>query len=163
MSIEFFILEALIIFFLIFINGFLSASELSIIAVKRSDVEQLASEGNRSAILVKTLKENSERFLATVQIGITVVGTMASAIGGALAIEFIKPLLINIPLKAIQVAAEVLAIGIVVIIVSYTTLILGELVPKSLALRYSEKIAYFTAKPVESFARIAYILVNYSN
>ncbi len=161
MSIELFILEALIILFLILINGFLSASELSIIAVKRSDVEQLASDGNRSAILVKKLKENSERFLATVQIGITVVGTMASAIGGVLAIEFIKPLLINIPVKAVQVAGEVLAIGVVVIIVSYTTLILGELVPKSLALRYSEKIAYFTAKPVESFARIAFILVNF--
>lgn len=160
MSIEFFILEILIILFLILINGFLSASELSIIAVKRSDVEQLASDGNRSAILVKTLKENSERFLATVQIGITVVGTMASAIGGVLAIEFIKPLFLNVPVKAVQVAGDVLAIGIVVIIISYTTLILGELVPKSLALRYSEKIAYFTAKPVESFARIAYILVN---
>ncbi len=161
MSIELFILEALIILFLILINGFLSASELSIIAVKRSDVEQLASDGNRSAILVKKLKENSERFLATVQIGITVVGTTASAIGGALAIEFIKPLLINIPVKAIQLAGEVLAIGVVVIVVSYMTLILGELVPKSLALRYSEKIAYFTAKPVESFARVAFILVNF--
>ncbi len=161
MSIELFVLEVLIILFLILINGFLSASELSIIAVKRSDVDQLASDGDRSAILVKKLKENSERFLATVQIGITVVGTMASAIGGVLAIEFVKPLLINIPVKAIQVAGEVLAIGVVVIVISYTTLILGELVPKSLALRYSEKIAYFTAKPVESFARVAFILVNF--
>lgn len=160
MSIEFFILEVVIILFLILINGFLSASELSIIAVKRSDVAQRASDGDRSAILVKKLKENSERFLATVQIGITVVGTMASAIGGVLAIEFIKPLFLNVPVKAVQVAGDVLAIGIVVIIVSYTTLILGELVPKSLALRYSERIAYFTAKPVESFARIAFILVN---
>lgn len=161
MSIEFFILEVVIILFLILINGFLSASELSIIAVKRSDVAQRASDGDRSAILVKKLKENSERFLATVQIGITVVGTMASAIGGVLAIEFIKPLFLNVPVKAVQVAGDVLAIGIVVIIVSYTTLILGELVPKSLALRYSERIAYFTAKPVESFARIAFILVNF--
>ncbi|MFQ5901975.1 MAG: hemolysin family protein, partial [Thermodesulfobacteriota bacterium] len=154
-------LEAIIIFVLVVINGLLSGSEMAIISARRSKIEQMASEGDLSATLVKELKENPDRFLATIQIGITIVGTMAAAVGGAAAIEFLKPIVQKIPFKPIQGLAEIISIGLIVVLISYFNLILGELVPKSLALKYSEKIACFTAKPLTLLSKLSSVLVKF--
>jgi len=159
MSLEGLIFEALIILVLIIINGFFSSAEIAIISSKRSVIEKLAKEGNHSAVLVTRMKEEPDRFLATVQIGVTVVATLASVIGGVTASEFLKPVFLSIPFEPIQHISELLAVGTVVILISYCTLIVGELVPKSLALRYSERIACFTAKPIDLLSRLSHFFV----
>ncbi len=161
MSPEGLIFEAVIILVLIIINGFFSSAEIAIISSKRSLIDKLAKEGNQSAAVVSRMKEEPDRFLATVQIGVTVVATLASVIGGVTASEFLKPVFLSIPIEPVHRAAELLAVGFVVIVISYGTLILGELVPKSLALRYSERIACFTAKPIDLLSRLSSYFVRF--
>ena len=91
MSIESLIILAAVIFVLVLLNGFFSISEMAIISARRSIIDKLAKEGNESARIVSRMKDAPERFLATVQVGLTVVSTLASVMGGVAAIEFLKP------------------------------------------------------------------------
>ncbi len=143
------IFEALLIFALIVLNGFFSSAEIAIISSKRSIIDTLAKDGSKSARIVTEMKDSPENFLATVQVGITVVTTLASVIGGVAAIEFIQPVISSIPIGPVQQISNLLAVGIVVVIISYASLVVGELVPKSLALRFSEKIACYSARPLK--------------
>ncbi|MFQ5735426.1 MAG: hemolysin family protein [Thermodesulfobacteriota bacterium] len=149
------IFEAIIILFLILLNGFFSCSELAIVSAKRSVIEKLAKEDNLSASVVAKMKDDPDRFLATVQVGVTVVSTLASVIGGIVAATSLKPFLEIIPFAPLRNSAEFISIGIVVILISYTSLVIGELVPKSLALRYSEKIACLAARPLRFISRFS--------
>lgn len=153
------IVEAIVILVLILLNGFFSSSEIAIISSKRSEIDRLAKEGKHSAELVAKMKESPERFLATIQVGITLVATLASVIGGVAAIEYIKPIFRNIPFGPVQRAAEPLAVGSIVVIISYATLVIGELVPKSLGLTYSEKLACFAARPLTLLGKITGLVV----
>lgn len=159
MSLEGLIIEAVIITVLILLNGFFSGAEIAIISAKRSVIEKLAKEGNLSAQAVSRMKEEPDRFLATVQVGVTVVGTLASVIGGVTAAEFLKPVFLSIPVAIVQESAEFFAVGIVVIVLSYFTLVVGELVPKTLALRYSERIACFAARPINLLSKTSALVV----
>jgi putative hemolysin len=150
-----------IIFLLILVNGFFAASEIAIIATRKTRIDTLLEKGVRSAAAVARLKNDPDRFLATVQIGITFVGTLASAIGGAGAIEVLRPRLTSIPLPYAAVWGNYLALLIVVVPIAYLTLVLGELVPKSLALRFSEQIAFFVALPLDALARGTSFLVKF--
>jgi putative hemolysin len=143
-----------IIFLLILINGYFAASEIALISLRKSRVRHLVKSGDRAARRVQGLQEEPERFLATAQIGVTLVGTLASAIGGVIAIERIKPVFAALPVDFISKAAEPIAIGLVVSGISYITLVVGELVPKSIAIRYSEGIAFFTAVPIDALSRL---------
>ena len=154
-------LEAIIILILIFANGFFSGSEIAIISARRSKLEELSKKGMHSADIVNRLKSDPDRLLATVQIGITVIGSLASVIGGVAAIETLKPLLLSIPLWPFREFAEPISVGIVVIVISYVTLIFGELIPKSLALRYAEELACISAGPVDFLSRISYGFVKF--
>lgn len=138
-----------LVLFLILVNGFFSAAEIAIIAARKSKIRELSEQGNKKANIVKLLQGDADRFLATVQISITLVGSAASAIGGITAVQFIQPWLERFVSPAFQRMSEILSVGFVVVIVSYLSLILGELVPKSLALRYPEGIALFAARPLE--------------
>lgn len=151
---ENFWIEVILIFLLIIANGFFAGSEIAIISVRRSRIKHLAEEGDPEAQRVHQLQSDPGRFLATVQIGITLVATLASAVGGVAAIEVIKPLLQGVPIRPIQRASEPIAIAIVVVVISYLSLIIGELIPKSLALRYSEKIAFRVARPIDWLSRL---------
>jgi putative hemolysin len=147
-------LEFVIVLLLILANGFFAGAELAIVSVRRGRLAQLAAEGNRRAKVVEQLLADPHRFLATVQIGVTLVGTMASAVGGAAAIEVIKPLLQQVPIRLVSNAAEPLALFLVVGCIAYLSLILGELVPKALALEHSERIALGVALPIRFLSRI---------
>ncbi len=148
------IIELFLIFFLILMNGFFSASEIALISLRKSRVRHLVKTGSAAARRVQKLQEEPERFLATVQIGVTLIGTLASALGGVIAIERIKPVLGGIPVEFIQKAAEPIALVIVVTVITYITLVAGELVPKSLAIRYSEQVAFFTAAVIDALSRL---------
>src|SRR5574342_85435 len=95
---------------LIIVNGFFSASEISLISLRKSRVRHLVKSGHPAARRVQRLQEEPERFLATVQIGVTLVGTLASALGGVIAIERIKPFFAAVPVDFISRGAEPIAI-----------------------------------------------------
>jgi putative hemolysin len=159
MTVGDFWLEALLILALIFANGFFAASEIAMIATRKSRIDALLERGVSSAAAVARLKNDPDRFLATVQIGVTIVSSLASAIGGAAAISYLKPQIAALPLPLVARWAEAIALLIVVLPISYLSLVLGELVPKSLALRYSEQIACFVARPIEFLARVSSLFV----
>ncbi|MBI5236435.1 MAG: HlyC/CorC family transporter [Deltaproteobacteria bacterium] len=159
MSSDSLLFEAIVVFILILLNGFFSSAEIAIITAKRSLISKLAKEGNRSAATVTKLKEDPDRFLATVQIGVTVVGTLASVIGGVAAIEALKPFFLAAPFEPARHYAEALSVATVVVIISYATLVLGELAPKSLAMRHAEKIALSSAVPIDLLSRISVVVV----
>ena len=147
------LIDIVSIFLLILINGYFSASEIALISLRKSRVRHLVKSGDRTAKRVQSLQEEPERFLATVQIGVTLVGTLASALGGVIAVERIKPILQEVPVEIVSRAAEPLAVGLVVSAITYITLVVGELVPKSIAIRYSEQISFFTAAPIDALSR----------
>ncbi|MFQ5916326.1 MAG: hemolysin family protein [Candidatus Binatia bacterium] len=159
MFLQNFWLEALLIFILILANGFFAASEIAIIAMRKTRVDTLREKGVRSATAVARLKNDPDRFLATVQIGITVVATLASAIGGAAAIQTLKPLIQSLPIPWVSQWGELIALLLVVVPIAYFSLVLGELFPKSLALRFSEQIACLVARPIDFISRLTSIVV----
>ncbi len=146
--------EILLILFLIFLSGFFSASEISLVSLRKSRVRHLVKTGNPRARRVQKLQEEPERFLGTVVLGNTLVATLASTLGGVIAIEHIKPLLREFPLEFVRKGAEPIAVALVVIVITYSILVAGEQVPKTLALRYSERIAFLTAAPLDAISKI---------
>jgi len=124
-----------------------------VISLRRTRVEALADEGSSAARAIAALRANPERFLATVQVGITVVGATAAAFGGASIAARIAPVLGRWPPLVPYI--EELSLGIVVVGVSFLSLVLGELVPKSLALRHAERYALTVALPFEGLAWLA--------
>lgn len=153
------LLAIFIIFFLILLNGFFSASEFALISLRKSRVRHLAKSGSSSAKKAQMLLEEPERFLGAVQIGVTLMGTLASAIGGVLAVKHLKPLFAEVPVGIIQQAAEPLAVAVVVTLITYTSIVLGELVPKTLAIKHVESIAFFTSRPIDLFSRVFFPLI----
>jgi putative hemolysin len=146
------------IFLLLLGNGFFSGGEIAVLSARRSRIETLLEEGSRAAARVKVLQDNMDQFLATVQIGVTVCGTLAGVLGGILASRFLEPAFAGNPVTRL-VPAAVLASGIVGLAIVYVELVLGELVPKALALRYSETIALLVSAPLRAMARVSRWLV----
>ncbi len=151
--------EIFLIGLLIFLNGYLAGTEIAVVTARKSLIQQMVENGRRSAKFLLKLKQEPDRFLATIQIGITGISALASAIGGATAIKVIKPALEMIPLRIISVGAEPIAIGIVVILITYFSVIFGELVPKSIALMHPEKVGLWTARSIDIFSKVFYIFV----
>ena len=139
--------EIILILGLILASGVIAGAELSIVAVRRTRLKQLLDEGTARAAGVIQLQENPERFLATVQIGLTVVLSTAGAFSGARVADRLSPYLVRLPVIGPKYH-ETLALAIVVGCLSFFTIVFGELVPKSLALRSAEKYALASAGPL---------------
>ncbi len=152
-------LETTLILLLILANGFFAGSEIAIVSVRRSRIDQLIEQGHTSAQVVGRLKDDSARFLATAQIGMTLVGSLASAVGGASAVKYLEPVFQQSSISFLQEWGGILALGTVVVVISYLSLVLGELVPKTLALRYPERIACAVARPLDLFSRMFSVVV----
>jgi putative hemolysin len=135
------------------VNGVFAGAEIAIISVRKTRLEQLVAEGRASARALKRLRDHPEQFLATVQVGITVVGATAAAFGGAAVARRLAPHLEEVPFIGAYAAS--VALGAVVAIVSFLSLVLGELVPKSLALRASERYALLVAGPLLALSAVA--------
>jgi putative hemolysin len=151
--------EAFFIALLILLNGYLAGTEIAVVTARKSHIKHMAESGKKNAKAFLRLKEEPDRFLATIQIGITTVGVLASAVGGAAAIKAIKPALQSVPIKAISLAAEPISIGIVVVIITYFSVVFGELVPKSIALMHPETIGLWTSRTIDAFSRMTTIFV----
>lgn len=147
-----FAFEALLIILLIIANGVFSMSELAIVSARKVRLEQWAKEGNTKARAALRLISSPNNFLSTVQIGITLIGILSGALGGATVAKTLQKSLNTIPL--IQPYSETLSFTIVVGIITYLSLVIGELVPKRLAMSNAEKIACAVAPPMRFFANI---------
>ena len=145
--------ELVIIALLVLANGIFAGAEIAVLTVRAARMQELVDRGSGRARAVLALKNQPERFLATVQVGITVVGASAAAFGGASLAERLTPFLMGFPLTVEQ--AEAIAIGLVVAIVSFLSVVVGELVPKSLALRGAERYALLIARPILVLAWLA--------
>ena len=134
--------EIIILIILVLINAFFAASEIAFISLNDAKIDIEAKDGNKKAKKIKKMLENPSKFLATIQIGITFAGFLSSAFAAENFAGDLAPALYNwIPAINITIWNKI-AIIIITIILSYFTLIFGELVPKRLAMKYSEKIAY---------------------
>jgi putative hemolysin len=142
--------ELIIILALVLANGVFSGAEIAVVALRRARIEELAEKGDAGARAVLALRDDPERFLASVQIGITVVGTAASAFGGASIARRLTPWLARV--EWIGGHAEAVALGIVVAAISYLSIVLGELVPKSLALRGAERYSLLIGRPLRALS-----------
>jgi putative hemolysin len=141
------LLEIVVIGVLVVLNGVFVAAEIALVTVRRSRIRQLSEEGDGRARRVARMTEHPSRLLATIQIGITFIGFLAAAFAGASMAGHLADGLRSIgPLES---SADVLALLIVTLIVSLVTIVFGELVPKTLALRHAERYALALARPVE--------------
>jgi putative hemolysin len=148
------IVALLIVGVLVVVSGFFAASELSLITVKRYRITQLASEGNRSAKAAERLLEDPSRFLATIQVALTFLGFLASAVG---AVSFSAPvadLIRLIPWAPIKEAAPTIAFLLTTMIIALVTIVIGELAPKTLALSFTERFALAVARPIGFMGRL---------
>ena len=145
--------EFLLILLLVLLNGFFAMSEMAVIASRKARLAARAARGDRRARHVLQLAERPGRFLSTVQVGITLVGILAGAIGGATVGERLSRLFSDIP--ALAPIADAAGFAVVVIVTTYLSLILGELVPKQIALSHPERIAARVAGPMRTLSMLA--------
>jgi len=150
-------LEILTVLALMVLNGFLAMSEMALVSSRRGRLEQMAAQGNRGAQVAAGLIDDPTRFLSTVQVGITLVGILAGAFSGATLGGHLAGTLRE--LGVAPTTADTLAISGVVLAITYLSLIVGELVPKRLALANPEAIASRVAAPMMLVARVASPLV----
>lgn len=149
--------EILIVVVLTIINGLLSMSELAVVSSRPARLKVLSDQGNRGAATAISLAENPGRFLSTVQIGITLVGVLSGAFSGATLGARLSEWLLTQGLS--QSAADTVGVGVVVVAITYLSLILGELVPKQIALRDPERVAARVAPAMSLMSRIGAPLV----
>jgi len=145
--------ELIVILVLIVVNGVFAGAEIAIVSLRQTRLQQLVAADRVGARTVASLRAQPERFFATVQVGITVITTTAAAFGGARMARHIEPLLR--PLPFVGRKADDFALALVIVFVSFLSLVIGELVPKSLALRRSELYALVVAKPIAWLSRVA--------
>ncbi|UCE00342.1 MAG: HlyC/CorC family transporter [Chloroflexota bacterium] len=145
--------DFIFIFVLILLNGFFAAAEIAMVSARGARLQAQADSGDRRAARALRLQREPGEFLATVQVGITLVATLASAVGGVEAARWLAPLIADIP--GLSPYSSQIALTVVVLAISYASLLLGELVPKRLAIRNPERWAISVAGILEFLARIA--------
>jgi putative hemolysin len=146
------LIEPLVIVVLILLNAVFVAAEIALVTVRRTRVDQLIDEGRRGAERVARLTAQPGRFLAVIQLGITFIGFLAAAFAGASMTEGLRSAFLSIP--AVAGYAQALALIIVTALLSFVTIIFGELVPKTLALAHPERFALALAGPVDVIGRL---------
>jgi putative hemolysin len=151
-------LEGLVVVLLIFINGIFAMSEIAVVSARKTRLRQWAEEGNAKARAALELANNPNQFLATIQIGITLIGILAGAFGGATIARELAVILSDITWLAPY--GEPLSLALVVFAITYLSLIVGELVPKRLALNNPERLAMAIAAPMQVLSRVAYPAVH---
>ena len=152
------LIEVIAILALVLANGIFSGAEMAIVASRRGRLRSMADAGDAAARTALDLASNPDRFLPTVQVGVTLVGTLAAAYGGERLVDSLSAWL-TATWPALEAAARPLALAAFVLALSFVTLVLGELVPKRLALRNAESFARIAAPLVQWLSRLAAPLV----
>ncbi len=151
------LLELLIVLVLVLCNGLLSMSELAVVSARPARLKVMAADGNKGAAVALKLAEDPGKFLSSAQVGISLIGVLSGAFSGATLGERLTEFLLSRGLP--DAAASTLGVGLVVVAITYVSLILGELVPKQLALRDAERIAARAAPAMAFIASVARPLV----
>ncbi len=147
-------LEFIIIFLLLIISGFLAASEIAVISVKKSNIKQLADNGNRRAGVILRLLERPGRFIATSKFGITVAGFLACSMVVLLLDDFLRGLTRNFGISGLTEISSGVAVFLIVLVMTYLFLVFGELVPKRVALTRSEAVTLRIANFINFFVKL---------
>jgi putative hemolysin len=147
--------ELLIIVVLILLNGFFAAAEIAVLTSRRSRLEQRARSQGAAARAALELARNPNRFLITVQVGMTLAGTLASVFSGATLVRWLAERLAGVPYRLVAQHHHTLALGLVVLGLTFLSVVFGELVPKQLALASAESWAGVVALPLRGFQAIA--------
>ena len=151
--------QIFVILLLIGVNAFFAASEMAIVSIRQSKLRPLIDEGNKSAKIVDRFIEEPSKLLATIQVGVTFAGFFASGLGAQTLAPHLGRVLEGLNIPILVAYANTIAFLTITIIISYVTLVLGELVPKRLALGWSDKIALFVARPILFFSKLAFPIV----
>jgi putative hemolysin len=146
--------EVVLIGVSILANGFFAGSEIALVSARPGRLSQLRGEGIPGAVVAEALKREPDRFLATIQVAITVVGTLASAVGGAAAVQALTPLLQGLALPGASRWGGAVSLGIVVLVISFVSLVIGELTPKAVALRNPERWAAAVSPAIAWLVRV---------
>ena len=147
------LLEISILIVLILLNGVFAMAELAIVSSRRERLQMLVDGGNKGAVIALKMSQEPTALLSTVQVGITLIGILAGAFGGAALSDELTQLIE--PLPIIGPYSRTIALAIVVGLITFFSVVLGELVPKRLALRNPERIAAMVARPMSILAKIA--------
>ena len=150
-------MELIVIGILILTNGFFALSEIALVSSKPSRLERMKAEGKRGAKTALRLLENSENFLSAVQVGITLIGIITGVYGGLNIAEDIAPLFQKIDF--LKNSADEIALVVTIITITYFSIVMGELVPKTIALSNPEKIAVKIAPVIFYFSKLFYPFV----
>ena len=150
-------MEILILGLLILLNGFFALSEIALVSSKKARLEQMKVDGRKGAKTALKLLENSENFLSAVQVGITLIGIITGVYGGLSIAEDITPFFQQI--KFLETSANEIALATTILIITYFSIVIGELVPKTIALSNPEKIAIRIAPPIFYFSKLFYPFV----
>jgi putative hemolysin len=150
-------MEILIIFLLILCNGLFAMSEMAVVSSRKTRLQQWAREGNSRAQTALDLAENPNRFLSTIQVGITLIGILAGAFGGTTVARSLEVYVKGIPF--LKGYSHAVALGSVVLGLTYLSIVIGELVPKRLALNNPERIASVVAAPLRWVSAVTHPLV----
>jgi putative hemolysin len=161
-------IEIVVLILLILINGFFALSEIALVSSKKTRLEQEMLKGSKGALTALKLLDNSESFLSAIQVGITLIGIVTGVYGGMNIADDVSPFFERIePLK--EYAGEI-ALTVTIIIITYLSIVIGELVPKTIALSNPDKIAirvapivYYFSKVFYPFVRILSISTNFIN
>ncbi len=151
-------MEFIIIFVLTLLNGFFALSEIALVSVKKSRMEHLVKKWDHRAKIVLELKENPETFLSSVQVGITLIGIIAGAYGGSALAEDMTPYFATLPY--VSAYAETLALVIAITSITYFSIVIGELVPKSLAMNNPESFALLSVPILRYFMKLTHPFVH---
>ena len=147
------LIEIVVILLLLVVNGVFAMTEIAVVTARKGRLRQLANGGNARARLALALAESPNRFLSTVQIGITLVGILAGAFGGATIAEEIAKALTGVPVLGTY--SNAIGLGVVVLVITYLSLVLGELVPKRIGLGNPEGISMLVAGPMHALSVVA--------
>lgn len=151
--------EILVIILLLLINGVFAMAEIALVSARKVRLQQLAEDGNAAARIALELAESPNRLLSTVQIGITLIGIFSGALGGAALAKYLEPVLAQVPWLAPYSSG--LSLALVIILITYFSLLIGELIPKRLALGNPERIAMALARPMKTLAWLTSPIVHF--
>lgn len=152
-------MELLVITFLILLNGFFALSEIALVSSKRSRLEQFRSKGHKGAAIAIRLLSNSENFLSAIQVGITLIGIVTGVFGGISIADDITPFISRI--EPLSEFAEEIALAVTVITITYFSIVIGELVPKTIAMSNPERIAITIAPAIYYISIVFYPVVRF--
>lgn len=143
-------LEVVIILILILLNAFFALSEIAVVSAKRTKLEAERKSGNKGAEIALKLQADPDNFLSAVQVGITLIGIVNGAYGGATISHLIEPFFLQF--SATYPYASTISVVVVVVLITYLSIVVGELVPKTIALNNPEKIAITVSRPIQTIS-----------